>query len=76
MKLTVPDDIVRRGELSAADLRLALAVQLYADNRIDHADARRLAGVSPTALNTELLRVGLSVQEYPAADGVPRRSAG
>ena len=76
MKLTVPDDIVRRGELSAADLRLALAVQLYADNRIDHADAHRLAGVSPTALTAELLRLGLSVQDYPAMGGPRRRSAG
>lgn len=69
MELTLPDDILRRGELSAADVRLALAVQLYADNRVDHADACRLAGIEAGELNRELLRVGLSVQEYPAGRG-------
>jgi len=80
MNLAVPDDILRRGELSAADLRIALAVQLYADNRIDHADACRVAGVAPDRLNRELLRAGLGVQQYPAeypADGLPaKRPAG
>jgi len=66
MKLSIPDEIVRRGELSRADLRLALAVQLYADNRIDHAEACELAAVPAARLNQELLRLGLSVQEYPA----------
>ena len=76
MVLDIPDDILRRGELGAADLRLALAVQLYADNRIDHADACRLAGTSAARLNRELVRLGLSVQEYPPERAQPRRSVG
>ena len=66
MKLTVPDDILEHGELNETELRLALAVQLYADNRIDHADACRLAGADTAALNRELLRLGLSIQQYPS----------
>jgi predicted HTH domain antitoxin len=73
MKLTVPDEILIRGELNETELRLALAVQLYADNRIDHADACRLAAVQPPALNRELLRLGLSIQQYPGLGPVPAR---
>jgi len=75
MRIFIPDDIVARAEATEIDLRLALAVQLYADNRIDHADARRLAGVTASELNRELLRLGLVVQEYPSAD-LRRRAAG
>lgn len=76
MKLNLPDDIVARGELSEYDVRLALAVQLYADNRIDHADACRLADVSPAALNSALLVAGLSLQQYPTRRLADRRTAG
>jgi len=80
VKLTLPDDIVQRAGINATDARIALAVQLYADNRVDHADACRLAGVRSEWLNRELLRLGLGVQEYPAtgATAAPadRRSAG
>ena len=80
MKLTLPDDILRRGGINATDVRIALAVQLYADNRVDHADACSLAGVPAEWLNRELLRLGLGVQEYPAkhsaAASAARRSAG
>lgn len=75
MQLNVPDDIVQRGELSAGQLRLALAVQLYAGNRIDHADACRLADVSAGRLNRELLRLGLSVQQYPTRGLMDHRPA-
>jgi len=74
MHLQLPDDIVRRAETNATDLRIALAVQLYADNRIDHADACRLAHLRPAQLNRELIERGLVVQEYPAAR--VRRTAG
>ena len=77
MKLNLPDDIIARGELSEYDIRLALAIQLYADNRIDHADACRLADIPPAALNAALLAAGLSLQQYPALRRFPdRRTAG
>jgi predicted HTH domain antitoxin len=77
MKLTIPDDIVQRAEVGEGDLRIALALQLYADNRLDHADACRLAQLSVGRLNEELLRAGLSIQQYPRVNlAQRRRSAG
>lgn len=66
MDLDIPDDIVGRAESNASDLRLSLAVQLYADNRIDHRDACRLAGLSPAQLNSELARRRIGIQQYPS----------
>jgi predicted HTH domain antitoxin len=76
MNLNLPDDIVARGELSEYDVRLALAIQLYADNRLDHSDACRLADISPATLNAALLTAGLSLQQYPARRLIDRRTAG
>ena len=77
MQIDVPDDIVRRAEVNAGDLRTALAVQLYADNRIDHADACRLAAISDSQLDRELLSRALSVQQYRVwSSRGSRRSAG
>jgi predicted HTH domain antitoxin len=77
MQLEIPDDIVRRAEINAEDLRVALAVQLYVENRIDHADACRLADVPVGQFNRELLSRALTVQQYPAASLVKvRRTAG
>ena len=77
MKLDVPDDIVRRAEANGIELRVALAVQLYADNRIDHTDACRLSELSSREFDGELLARGLSVQRYPAGEVLsPGRSAG
>ena len=76
MRLEVPDDIVRSAETNEIELRIALAVQLYADNRIDHAEACRLADVPAAAFNRELLTRSISVQQYPVGLlGLPRRSA-
>ena len=75
MNLTIPDDIVRRAEAGAGDLLLALAIQLYADNRIEHADACRLAGASRAVFNREIVPRGISIHLYPAA-GLLRRKAG
>jgi predicted HTH domain antitoxin len=72
MNLTIPDDIVQRAETSAGELALALAIQLYADNRVDHADACRLAGVPRAVFNREIVTRGISIHLYPAA----RRKAG
>jgi predicted HTH domain antitoxin len=66
MKLEVPDDIARRAEACVLELQIALAVQLYSDNRIDHRDACRLAGVSEAVFNRELLTRHISLQQYPA----------
>ena len=76
MHLFLPDDIIARGELDEQEVRLALAVQLYADNRIDHADSCRLAGLAPAGLDAALLRAGLSLQQYPPVHLAGRRSAG
>jgi predicted HTH domain antitoxin len=77
MKLIIPDDIVQRAEVGERELRTALALQLYADNRLDHADACRLAHLTPGELNEELLRAGLSIQQYPRVNiAQRRRSAG
>jgi len=76
MKLTIPDDIMRQAAAGEWDVRLALAVQFYADNRLDHADACRLAGMTPDAFNEELLRHGLGVQQYPRVDLAAGRPAG
>jgi predicted HTH domain antitoxin len=58
---------VKRAEANGLDLKLALAIQLYTDNRIDHADACRLAGVSRADFNRELLERGLGIHQYPGA---------
>lgn len=76
MQVTIPDDIVRRAQANALDVRLAVAIQFYADNRIDHDEACRLAGMAPVKFNRELLERKISVQQYPAANFRPRRSAG
>ena len=68
MHLDIPDDIVLRAESNASDLRLSLAIQLYADNRIDHEDACRLAGLSPARLNGELTQRRIGIQQYPSRD--------
>ena len=65
MHIDVPEDIVVRAQANAVELRIALAVQLYADNRIDHTDACRLAGISPADMNRELVVRALSIQQYP-----------
>jgi predicted HTH domain antitoxin len=77
MQFEIPDDIVKRAETNGIELRIALAVQLYVDNRIDHADACRLANLPPTAFNRELLSRKIGVQQYPPALGRrSKRSAG
>jgi predicted HTH domain antitoxin len=71
MHLQVPDDILKRAEANGSDVRLAIAIQLYADNRIDHDDACRLADITPSSFNRELLQRAICIQQYPR-----RRNAG
>ena len=66
MLLDVPDDIVRKAETNRIDLGIALAVQLYVDNRIDYSDACRLSGLSSLAFSKELLQRDITVQQYPS----------
>jgi len=42
MKLELSDEVIIRAEISARELRLALATQLYAEHRIDHNDACKI----------------------------------
>lgn len=72
MNLELPDELVRLAQANQTELRLALAIQLYADNRLDHVSALALADIPESVFNRELLARNLVVQKYPA----PRRSAG
>jgi predicted HTH domain antitoxin len=74
MNLTIPDDIARRAEAGGGDLLLALAIELYADNRLDHADACRLAGVSRAGFNREIVSRGISIHLYPPARRIHRKA--
>ena len=75
MQLDLSDDILARAEANANECRLILAVELYADNRIDHEDACRLAEVAPAILNRELLHRGFTIQQYPHSRIRSRRNA-
>jgi len=72
MQIDFPDEILLRAEANQIDVRIALAVQFYADNRIDYADACRLCQLTPETFNHELLRRGMTVQQYPPI-GLERR---
>lgn len=75
MRVEVPRDIVVRAGANARDLRLAMAVQLYADNRIDHGDACRLADLSIAEFNRELLARDIGIHQYPQAGAPSARRA-
>jgi len=68
MQFRIPDDIVIKAQANLTDISMAVAVEFYADNRIDHADACRLADTTPERLNRELLRRGLGIQIYSPAN--------
>lgn len=75
MHLDLPEDIVKRAEANAGDLLLALAIQLYSDNRLDYADAQRLAEMPREDFNQELVKRGISINQYPAIQVGQKRSA-
>jgi predicted HTH domain antitoxin len=75
MQLNLPDDILLRAEANVTDCRLILAVGLYADRRIDFADACKLAQAAPAILSRELISRGITIQQYPAVATITRRSA-
>ena len=62
MQFRIPDDIVIKAQANLTDVSMAVAIDFYADNRIDHAEACRLADVSVEQFNRELLRRGLGIQ--------------
>jgi predicted HTH domain antitoxin len=64
MQFLIPDDIVLKAQANLTDISMAVAVEFYADNRIDHDDACRLANTTPERFNRELLRRGLGIQIY------------
>jgi predicted HTH domain antitoxin len=65
MQIDIPDDIVSRAEANVTDLLIAMAVTLYADNKLDHSDAARMCKLSPAKFSDELLARGMVVQQYP-----------
>ncbi|HOF18880.1 MAG TPA: UPF0175 family protein [Phycisphaerae bacterium] len=65
MNISFPDDILLHAEAGEAEIRLAVALQFYSDNRVDHAEACRLAGLPSSAFTEELLQRGLCVHIYP-----------
>lgn len=75
MLVEVPDDIVERAEVNSIDLCILLAVQLYTDNRIDYADACRLAHLPAVEMNRELLERNITIQQYPPGS-TERREVG
>jgi predicted HTH domain antitoxin len=64
MQFRIPDDIVIKAQANLTDISMAVAVEFYADNRIDHTDACRLANTSSERFNRELVRRGLGIQIY------------
>lgn len=74
MALDLPEHILQQAELSAPELRLALAIQLYMDRRLDYHEARAVAELPRAAWNHELSRRDLSVVVFPAPE--PQRQVG
>jgi predicted HTH domain antitoxin len=75
LRIDVPGDIALRAHANRDDLRLAIAVQFYADNRIDHADACRLSELSPRAFNRELAGRSIGIHQYPSTESPDARRA-
>jgi predicted HTH domain antitoxin len=65
MRVEIPQDILLRAEIDEEDVLLALAVQFYADNRVDYAEALALTGLDASQFNRELARRNISIHRYP-----------
>lgn len=59
MTITVSDDILEATRLTEAEIRLELALALYASGKLTLARARRLADMSETAFNDLLFERGI-----------------
>ncbi|WP_019990108.1 UPF0175 family protein [Rudanella lutea] len=63
MILELDDQIIQTTGLTSEQLRLELAVQLYANGKLTKAQARRLTDLDRIAFSDELAKRGLG-QEY------------
>ncbi|MGF1656949.1 MAG: UPF0175 family protein [Verrucomicrobiales bacterium] len=54
MQLTINDDIILAANLSDEDIRLALAISLFQEDRITLAQAARLCGLDRIAFQHQL----------------------
>ncbi len=76
MQLQLPDEVINRTRSRPEGLRMALAIQMYCDNRVDHQDACKIAGVAPEWFNRELLMRGLNIQQFTPVRYSVKRAAG
>jgi predicted HTH domain antitoxin len=65
MTVTVPDELVHRGELSADDVRLDLALGLYVSHHATLGMAAELAGVSQSDFLDQLGKCRIPVHYDP-----------
>ncbi|RIV25585.1 UPF0175 family protein [Fibrisoma montanum] len=63
MQLDLDEAVIQSTGLTANELRLELAVQLYASSKLTKAQARRLTDLDRLAFTSELTRRGLG-EEY------------
>jgi predicted HTH domain antitoxin len=76
MQIELPADIVSQAEITSREARLALAIQLYADGRIDHGQACRVAEVRAGVLDQALAARNISIVIYPMVMPWRKRRAG
>jgi predicted HTH domain antitoxin len=76
MQIDLPDNVVNDAEISLREAQLALAIQLYADGRIDYTQARQIARVRARVLDQALAARNLSVVIYPLVIPWQQREAG
>lgn len=60
--LIIPGSILEQAQYTPAELRLDLAVFLYANERLTIGQARRLAGLDLISFQKELSRRGISLR--------------
>ena len=68
MNIVVPDEIMDRAMVTAADLLFAIASQLYADNKLDYQDALELSAMPPREFFRALMVRGIIVHQYPSSE--------
>ncbi|MEL6590591.1 MAG: UPF0175 family protein [Bacteroidota bacterium] len=61
MTLNISDDIIRQSGLKEEELILALATQLYAEERLSLGQARNMCGLSHIAFQKELAKRKISI---------------
>ncbi len=76
MQIDLPDNVVNDAEITLREAQLALAIQLYADGRVDYAQARQIAKVRARVLDQALAARNLSVVIYPLVIPWQQRQAG